>query len=475
MPRIPRRKKASLPTEELLVGVDGGATEVKVHEILVLEREEGVRLDLGPASASVLYDRVRRFQPAPMAQQILEEQRGECQLAPEEAEEGRLILAAFVRAITSVAEQSGRRRLRIGVCLPGGKSVDGRGVLVMRNGPRMPRFLAELEAALIVAGLELAAPIPALLSDGDACAHGENLGLGGLFADVPNAYYIGGGTGLAESFKLEGQVVGLDALRPWLRKAWQLEDERGRSFEDIASARGLNERYAERVGGPERVGSEEYPEQRVALGDPDAEAVLREAASTLAALVFSRLRALQSAEKLPRTRGTERAPRTSFKLKPATVLQRVVIGQQLGRLFADPALAVVLREPLEEELARLLLATRDDWLAQHYLEGRAIRPGLIVASLLRAAPALGAGAASLGRALRRSPAAAEATSSAGASAPGASAPTPSAPGAGGPAPNVPGSSASSATAPGVGAANPSAPGPGASAAGAEPSEEDPRG
>lgn len=426
MPRLPRRKKALLASEELHIGVDGGATEVKVHEILVLEREAGVRLDLGPASASVLYDHVARFQPVPMAQQILEAQRGELQLSAAELEEGRQVLDAFVRALTSVAEQSGRRRVRIGICLPGGKSSDGRGVIVMRNGPRLPNFLPELEAALLRAELELAAPIPALLSDGDACAHGENLALGGLLAEVPNGYYLGGGTGLAEAFKLEGQVVGMDALRPWLRKAWQFEDPHARSFEDLASARGINERYAERVGGPERVGSEEYPEARVPLGDPDAEAVLREAGETVARLFFARCVALQSAEKLPRVRGAERAPRSAFKLKPGCVLQRVVIGQQLGRLVADPALSAVLREPLEAELARLILESGDGWLAQNYLEGRAIRPGLIAPSLLRAAPALGACGAHLVRPARRASGVAEAAAPA-AAAPASAAPAPAAP------------------------------------------------
>src|SRR5689334_383173 len=54
------------------------------------------------------------------------------------------------------------------------------------------------------------------------------------------------------------------------------------------------------------------------------------------------------AEKLPRS-GAGRASRRSVKLEPGTVLQRIVLGQQLGRLFADPALARVLREPLEKD------------------------------------------------------------------------------------------------------------------------------
>jgi len=377
------------------VGVDGGATEVKVHEILVLERAEGLRLDLGHASASMLYDRTPGFAPVPMAQQLLEEQRADLQLSASEQAEGRLVLDAFLHTIKSVAEQAGRKRLRIGVCLPGVKSTDRRGVVVMRNGPRLPGFLAQLEGGLAQAGLELSAPIQPLLSDGEACAHGETLGLEGSLVGVQNAYYIGGGSGLAEACKIDGEVVDMNALRPWMRKAWQLEDGQGNSFEDLASARGINVRYALRRGVEPTPGAEVYPEKRVARGDPDAEAVLREAGETVASLVFARIRACATAEKLPRAGRGERAGRTAWRLAPGTVLQRVVIGQRLGHLFATTGLARVLREPLEERLAKLLSDTKDPFLAQHYLTGRALRPGLVVASLLRAAPAIGAAAQSL--------------------------------------------------------------------------------
>jgi predicted NBD/HSP70 family sugar kinase len=401
MARLPRRKQASTADEELLVGVDGGATEVKVHEILVLERAEGVRLGRGHASASMLYDRTQHFTPVPMAQQLLEEQREDMQLSAEELAEGQLVLDAFLRSIGSVAEQAGRRRLRIGVCLPGLKSADGRGIVVMRNGPRLPDFLGRLEAGLQQAGLELSAPIQPLLSDGEACAHGENLALEGLFVGARNAYYLGGGTGLAEACKIEGEVVDMSALRPWMRKAWQMEDGHGNSYEDLASARGINERYALARGVAPVPGAEVYPEERVALGDPDAEAVLRTAADTIARLVFARILACATAERLPRGGRSERASRRAVKLAPETVLERIVIGQQLGRLVADPALARVLREPLEGQLAQLVSAAKQPFLAQHYLVGRALRPGLVVASLLRAAPAIGAAAQSLGQARLR--------------------------------------------------------------------------
>ncbi|MBK7644498.1 MAG: ROK family protein [Planctomycetes bacterium] len=399
MSRNLRRRKAPSSTEELLVGVDGGATEVKVHEILRLEREEGLRLDLGSSSSSMLYDRTQRFVPVPMAQQLLEEERGELLLGAQERAEGRLVLEAFLHAIRSVAEQAGIKRLRVGICLPGVKSADGRGVVVMRNGPRLPDFLAQLEAGLAVVGLELVGPIPRLVSDGEACAQGENLGLEGLLAQVRNAYYIGGGTGIAEAFKLGGAVVDMEALRPWMRKAWQMETSSGVSLEDLASAHGMNERYAQRRGVELVPGEEIYPEERVELGDPDAQSVLREAGGALAQLVFARIQTCARAQKLQRA--GPRAGRASFKLEAGTLLERVVVGQQLGRLLADPALARHLREPLEEQLGALLRGTCDPALEKAYLAGDTLRPEFLQPSLLRAAPAIGAAALCLGPARLR--------------------------------------------------------------------------
>jgi hypothetical protein len=366
-----------------------------VHEILVLEREEGLRLDVGPASASVLYDRSLHFEPVPMAQQLLEEQRGEPQLDEGERAEGRLVLDAFVRAIASVAEQSGRKRLRIGVCLPGVKSADGRGLVVMRNGPRMPRFLHDLEAGLVLAGLELAAPMPPISSDGEACAHGENLGLEGHLRAVEDAYYLGGGTGLAECFKLRGQVIGLDALRPWMRKAWQLEDSHGASFEDLASARGMNQRYAKRRGLDPAPGEEVYPEERLALGDPDAEAVLREVAATLAQLFFAAHPGLRARrEAAPRRARLARGGRTrqararhcaaAHRHRPAARSPVRGSGPRARAARAAREAARTTALGREGPLPRAALPLR-----------RALKPGLCEASLLRAAPALGAAARSL--------------------------------------------------------------------------------
>src|SRR5262245_9793276 len=198
---------ASLPENQILIGVDGGASEVKAHQVLLLSEAGAPSLALGPASASACYERVEGFEPQPVARQVLAFERGDVAPTDIEAEQGGLWLEAVASSILAVASQAESNVAVIGVCLPGLKTKDGRGVAVMRNGPRLPDFLDVLERRLIQGGLVLSCPIPPLLSDGDACTLGEETDAHGLLRGVSNAYYLGGGTGLAEGLKLAGEMV----------------------------------------------------------------------------------------------------------------------------------------------------------------------------------------------------------------------------------------------------------------------------
>ncbi|MBI5364558.1 MAG: hypothetical protein HZA53_15380, partial [Planctomycetes bacterium] len=73
----------------------------------------------------------------------------------------------------------------------------------------------------------------------------------------------------------------------------------------------------------------------------------------------------------------------------------IVLGQHLGRLFAQDDLAPWLRDRAEEHLSHAIEASGSLVLCTHYLEGSSLRPGLLSASTLRAAPAIGAAALAL--------------------------------------------------------------------------------
>jgi predicted NBD/HSP70 family sugar kinase len=372
------------PGDTSLIGVDGGATEVKAHEIV---RSAATTLALGTASASVLYDRARGFRPVPMPTQMLALEKGAVQPSGLEGAQARLWLEATARTIAGVAEQSGGARFTVGICMPGLKTADGRGIAVMRRGPRIPDFLDRFEALLAERGIELARPVTRLSSDGEACAHGERIDAQGLLRGVGCAYYLGGGTGIAEALVIDGRVHGFDALAGFVRKAWQMEATGGRVVEDLLSPRGMNAAYAV-LGGkrlPLRPG--DLPEMRALAGDEQGAAVLRDAAEALSSVVLDRMAALR--------RGFQ-----AGRITPNTFLDRVVIGQRLGAVFAAPELRPVFRDLVEDLLARKILATGDGALRKHYLDRSNLRPDLLAGSRLRAAPAIGAVAMELEAAAR---------------------------------------------------------------------------
>ncbi len=366
-----------------LIGVDGGATEVKAYEVVVLAPGEYWSLGLGTASASCCYDRLEAFEPVPLARQQTE---ADAPVRDElERAQADLWIDAIADTIASVASDAGSAPIKIGMCMPGVKTADARGVAMMRNGPRIPDLLDRLESRLADMRVRVERPIAALVADGDACAVGESVDAHGLLRDVANAYYIGGGTGLAEGFRLDGAPVKLDALRGRVRKAWELVTDDGRSFDQVASMGGMNASYSARSGRPLALEEAEFPEQRALHGDALALEVVDEATRALAHLIHRRMRVLAAGAPFEDGRAS----------RPATYLERVVLGQRLGRMYAEPALRRLLRERVETVLAELIVAARDEKARAAYLVDGGLRPGLVCASTLRAAPALGAVALAL--------------------------------------------------------------------------------
>ena len=65
-------------------------------------------------------------------------------------------------------------------------------------------------------------------------------------------------------------------------------------------------------------------------------------------------------------------------------------------MLADRTLDAEVREPMERALGSRLAAVQDDAMRAAYLPGGGLLPGILVASTLRAAPALGAAGRALG-------------------------------------------------------------------------------
>jgi len=254
------------------------------------------------------------------------------------------------------------------VCWPGLKTADGRGILVAKNGPRCVDLLAELEAALVAEGVALAAPLPALMSDGLACGLGERLAAAGALRDVQQAWYFGGGTGLAEAVLVDGQVLTVDQLGPGWKRGWELRSRTFQeTFEELVSARGMDARWralSKVMDGASHV------DDAARRGESSALAVMRQAAAAFAELMVERLL------KMHADRGV--------------VLQRIVVGQRVGEWLADEALAPCLADVLRAELATRLSMDAPAAVLRLWLPEGVERPERLIASRLHAAPAFGA-------------------------------------------------------------------------------------
>lgn len=317
----------------LVIGVDGGATGARALAVLVREG----RLEPTPHHATFLHELVPGFAPRPVTAQVEACRRNAPEIDELESEQGRRWLETYALAIESVVARAWTgaacarspvpaevevERVLVGICAPGQKSAGGRGLVVVKNGPRIPAFLDCLESRLAQSGIVLARPIAPLVSDGLAAGLGEQSTEGGGFTAVRAAYYVGGGTGIAECFVLDGRVVSLDELSDACAKAWSTPSSLGRDYEAHLSARGLNARHVE-LGGD----AHSLPEQAARRGDRAAEQAFEECAAMLAELVNRRTLEIE------RARGV--------------TLERVVVGARLGAWFADDALRSVLREPTQ--------------------------------------------------------------------------------------------------------------------------------
>jgi len=247
----------------LLIGIDGGATEVKAHQVdwsgpTSSERARTtdgpkqdllwlkVRADVGAEvvpKVCVIHYQTAEGDRGRVTSQFAQRDAGRIDLTDGEREEGGRWVEAAVETVVEVCAQAGRRRALIGMGMPGLKTADGRGIEVINNGPRIPDFLSQFEMRLAAREIDLAGPVAVLGSDADYCGLGEMHAESGLLRDVENAYYAGAGTGVADAMKLAGRLVPFDAAKPWIQKSWQFPSAIGPTFEKLISAQSLNAIY----------------------------------------------------------------------------------------------------------------------------------------------------------------------------------------------------------------------------------------
>jgi len=386
-------------TSELLIGVDGGATEVKAHAVGRAAQDNHDVFALGGESAARVYERDAEFVPTPIGEQLSQRDAGAIDCSPVEKRQAACWIAATRDAIVELATRCGASCVRVGMGMPGLKTPDLRGICVINNGPRMPDYLDQLERQLADAGVELAAPIRRLGSDADYCGVGEQHAAGGAFRHASSAYYVGCGTGIADALKLDGDLIAFDQVQSWMLKSWQLASSLGPTYEKLVAASSLNRVYQQMIcdsGGDEATADEgdqaapAFPEQAALGGDLLAESWLDTAAHLLAELIFERIDTIHNGRAMAPWRGEPYMRLSADHPYRGFSLDRVVIGQRVGRIYGDRQYELHFAAKLNRYLAAYIQNRGVASMTEAYISDGGLRRGFVVASGLRAAPALGA-------------------------------------------------------------------------------------
>ena len=381
----------------LLIGIDGGASKVSGWEVIINENDKSFYL--GNGHSERVYSRIPGFIPNFKAVELMKQlaERDACKINPTDAElqQAAVYVEACAQVIEELVEKSNQKRILAGLGMPGLKTEDKRGIAMIANGPRMIHFADQLENRIQKGQIEFIRPIHKLGSDADYCGIGENFSEDGLFYDVANGYYLGGGTGAADAMKLDGKLIAFDVVKDWIAKSWEMQNINEQSMEKFASARGMRNIYSELSG----KSITELHEQKIypldianmaKKGDNIAKKTFSLISDNLALLFYERITTLfagwQDLFSFINPNKPELLKDHPFK---KSLFDRIIIGQRLGQLFESEAGSVILKLPVLKKLDKLIQRSKvlDDAAKKHYKNLDCI----IQTSKLRAAPALGAG------------------------------------------------------------------------------------
>lgn len=385
-----------MENQALLIGVDGGATKVSAWEI-VYDKQQSTFV-LGAANAVKSYRQIEGFIPdfKPVELTVqLNERTAEIHPTNDEKRQATVYVEACAQAVHELTQQTGKSEVLIGIGMPGLKTDNKRGIAVVANGPRMVDYADRLEQRLLELGIQLAAPIAHLGSDADYCGIGENYAQEGLFRSVSNAYYLGGGTGVADAMKLDGKLVTFDSAKEWMAKTWEMKSAEGISLELVTSVSGIQRTYAGFAGKILEELNEAgiYPLQISGLAKDGEEAAIRTfevVNQNLARLLYERIVTLnQGWKNLFGFVNPNRPALNTGHANEGKVFEVLIMGQRLGELFDDENGKEIVRKPVLAQLHELVQnsAFLPSDVKEHYKNIDAV----VQVSKLKEAPALGAG------------------------------------------------------------------------------------
>ena len=381
----------------ILIGIDGGATKVSAWQVQVNPSKNEFTLGTIHAvhSYADLPGFLPDFKPVPVVEQLKQRDQGALELSDEEKQQGAVYVEACAQVIEEIVKKAHTTNVLFGLGMPGLKTADKRGIEVVANGPRIPNYAQLLEDRLMLSNINLVQPLQRIGSDADYCGIGENYSTDGKFKDVQNAYYLGGGTGVADALKLKGKLVPFDEIKTWMAKTWELKNEQGESLERFASAGGMQALYANIAQIPVYELNEKgiYPLQiaEMALNnESNALKTFKLIVKNLSLLLYERMVTLYSGwQNLFSFVNPNRPALQKTHEYLGTLFERIILGQRLGELMQSSAGEQILKKPLLTELKKLIQQSPflDEQAKKYYQSIEKI----ITISELREAPALGAG------------------------------------------------------------------------------------
>lgn len=379
----------------LLIGIDGGATKVSVWQII--QNKDNSTFSLGKTNATKSYREIAGFIPnfIPVNINTQLNEREAANPTTDEKQQAAVYVEACALAIQELCNKVGVSDVLLGIGMPGLKTENKRGIAVVANGPRMLDYSNSLEQRLKELNVNLISPVDHLGSDADYCGIGENYSEAGIFRTCKNAYYLGGGTGVADAMKLDGKLLTFDNAREWMAKTWEMKSETGLPLERVTSVSGIQHTYAEcaekTIEELNTLGI--YPLQIAGLaakGDTSAIKTFDIVNSTLATLLYERITTLNCGWQNLFEFGNQNKPALNKEHEHSgKVFDAIIIGQRLGDLFDDAFGTEVVKKPILNHLNNLIQNSQvlADNVKLHYEN----LDEIVKVSKLREAPALGAG------------------------------------------------------------------------------------
>ena len=382
--------------EYIIIGIDGGGSKVSAG---IIESSDLSTFTFKSLSQQFYNERSEfnsDFSPVAMDIQLNEYNKEEYNITKDEVLQGNAIIESFHNSIINLNIE---KPILMGIGMVGLKTKDLRGIGAIANGPRMPKFCIQLENALNKSNIHLHKPIQYIGSDADNCGIGEEYGKDGLFKDIQNAYYIGGGTGTADALKLKNELIPLDNISSWIAKTWEILNENNISMEQYTSLQGIQSIYSSYSEIPiNKLCNESiYANEIFSRALENEQAALLTCADItkyMSILIVERIETVfsgwQNKFELLNPKHSVLDNNHPYK---NNLLERIIIGQGLGKLFHLSKNTPLLWDPLHNNIYNMIQKSRvlPSKAKNFFFENGTLKKGFIMTSNLVNSAILGAG------------------------------------------------------------------------------------